>query len=143
MHLPLAYLLLNEENSDIIHEFDRENLNLNILTGLKALSRSSENQNLVIACTEINTVIPVFTQLGLDKSWNIDAIAESILLSNSVNIKALKYTEEEMRAQAEAEQAAQQAQQMQQMQSMGASQGAGQLAGQESAIDALQSARGI
>lgn len=141
MHLPLAYLLLNEENEAIIFDIDRENLKLNILTGLQALSRSSENQNLVIASSEINAVLPAFTGLGLSKKWNVDAIAESILVSNGVNIKALQYTEEEMMKMQEAEQQANMEQQMQaQMMGAQAEQG-GQLGGQESAVDALAAAR--
>lgn len=143
MHLPLAYLLLNEENSDIIYDIDRGNINLNILTGLQALSRSSENQNLVIAASEINAVVPAFTGLGLSKKWKIDAIAEFIMAANGVDIKALQYTEEEMiemaKAEAEAEEANQmQAQAMGQDPSMG-----GQLQGQESAVDALNASRGM
>ena len=141
MHLPLAYLLLNEENEAIIFDIDRENLKLNILTGLQALSRSSENQNLVIASSEINAVLPAFTGLGLSKKWNVDAIAESILVSNGVNIKALQYSEEEMMKMQEAEQQANLEQQMQ-AQVMGAqAEQGGQLGGQESAVDALAAAR--
>lgn len=141
MHLPLAYLLLNEENEAIIFDIDRENLKLNILTGLQALSRSSENQNLVIASSEINAVLPAFTGLGLSKKWNVDAIAESILVSNGVNIKALQYTEEEIMKMQEAEQQANMEQQMQ-AQAMGAqAELGGQLGGQESAVDALAAAR--
>ena len=139
MHLPLAYLLLNEEDESIIYEIDRENLKLNILTGLQALSRSSENQNLVIACSEMNAVIPTFTSLGLSSKWKIDAIAESILVSNGVNLKALQYTEEEMVAMQKQELEANAAQQMQ-AQAMG-QQGGQQLGGQESAVAALQDAR--
>lgn len=141
MHLPLAYLLLNEENEAIIFDIDRENLKLNILTGLQALSRSSENQNLVIASSEINAVLPAFTGLGLSKKWNVDAIAESILVSNGVNIKALQYTEDEMLKMQEAEEQANMEQQMQ-AQAMGAqAEQGGQLGGQESAVDALAAAR--
>lgn len=139
MHLPLAYLLLNEEDAEIIHDLDMANLSLNILTGLQALSRSSENQNLVVACSEINAVVPTFTGLGLSKKWKIDAIAESILVANGVNIVALQYTEEEMAAIAEKEaqlNAQQQMQTQMQAEPMG-----GQLTGQESAVDALNAAR--
>lgn len=134
MHLPLAYILLHEENSEIIYEFDAENLKLNILTGLQALSRSSENQNLVIASSEMNAVIPVFMQLGLDKIYNLEDVAESILQSNGVNTKNIKYTEEQLQANAKAAEEAAQAQQMQAQQMA-------QPANQESAVDALQNSR--
>lgn len=134
MHLPLAYILLHEENSEIIYEFDAENLKLNILTGLQALSRSSENQNLVIASSEMNAVIPVFMQLGLDKIYNLEIVAESILQSNGVNTKNIKYTKEQLEANAKAaeEAAAQQNMQAQQV---------AQQANQAEAVDALQNSR--
>ena len=134
MHLPLAYILLHEENSEIIYEFDTENLKLNILTGLQALSRSSENQNLVIASSEMNAVIPVFMQLGLDKIYNLETVAESILQSNGVNTKNIKYTKEQLEANAKAaeEAAAQQNMQAQQV---------AQQANQAEAVDALQNSR--
>lgn len=141
MHMPLAYLLLNEENEAIIYDIDRGNIKLNILTGLQALSRSSENQNLVIAASEINAVLPAFTSLGLSKKWNYDTIAEFILSANGVDIKALQYTEEEMMAMQEAEAEANAAQQ-QQVAAMG-QQAGGQLEGQESAVDALNASRGM
>lgn len=143
MHLPLAYLLLNEEDAAIIYEIDAKNLTLNILTGLQALSRSSENQSLVIAASEINAVLPAFTGLGLSEKWNIDAIAESIMTANGVNLKLLQYTEEELEARQQAAQqaAAQQEAQAAQTAMQGASPMGGQLSGQESAVAALGDAR--
>lgn len=135
MHLPLAYLLLDEENNTIIYELDAGNLKLNILTGLQALSRSSENQNLVIASSEMNAVLPVFMQLGLDKIYNLEVVAESILQSNGVNTKNIKFTEAQLKANAEAAQKAAEQQQMQQAQLTA------QPANQESAVDALQNSR--
>jgi hypothetical protein len=143
MHLPLAYLLLHEEEPTIINDIDRGNISLNILTGLQALSRSSENQNLVIAASEINAVVPAFTGLGLSKKWKLDSIAEFIMAANGVDITALQYTEEEMIQMQEAEAEASAASQMQ-AQAMGqGAGGGGQLAGQESAVDALNASRGM
>lgn len=139
LHLPLAYLLLNEENDQIIHDINRKNLKLSILTGLQALSRSSENQNLVIACSELNATIPAFTSLGLSKKWNIDAVAEMIFSANGVNFKTLQYTEEEMQQMAQAEAEAQQVSQMQAL----AAQGGTQLTTQDNAVDAVSAAQGI
>ena len=135
MHLPLAYLLLHEENELIINDIKRNNITLNILTGLQALSRSSESQALTIAASALNAIIPSFTNLGLSAKWNIDAIAEMVLNSHGVNVADLQYTEEEL-AQIQAQQKEQQAQE--QMQAATAGQGGGQLQGQESAVDAYQ-----
>lgn len=132
LHIPLAYLLLNEFSPDIMQSIRDEELTLRILTGIQALSRSSENQGLIVACTELNAVIPVIQQLG--RRFNMDAIADKVFLSNGVQIKEITYTEEEVRQMAEAEQAQNQEQQMQAMQQM---QQPSQLAGQESAISAI------
>lgn len=144
MHLPLAYLLLNEENEFIIHDINRQNLSLSILTGLQALSRSSESQALTIASSALNAILPAFTSLGLGAKWNIDAIAEMVLNSHGVNVTALQYTEEELLKIQQAQQQQAQAQQMQQMQAgMGGAGMGGQLQNQDSAVEALGMAQGI
>lgn len=133
LHLPLAYLLLNEVNPTIIEDFDRNNLKLDILTGVQALSRSAENQALVIASSEINAVVPAIVQLGLDKTYSVPRIVDSILVANGVNISKFKLTGEELQALAQAEQQ-QQAQLTMQAQ---------QLGGQESAVGAIQQAQNL
>lgn len=134
MHLPLAYLLLYEVKPNIMEAIDSQEIKLNILTGIQALSRSSENQGLVIACSELNAIIPTIAQLG--KRFNIDAIADKVFASNNVNIKDITYTEEQLQANARAEQEAMAQQQAQMTQGMPQ-----QLAGQESAIQAVQQAQ--
>lgn len=143
MHLPLAYLLLNEENELIIHDIKRQNLSLSILTGLQALSRSSESQALTIASSALNAIIPAFTGLGLSAKWNIDAIAEMVLNSHGVNVSALQYTEEELQQIQQAQQAEAQQQQAQQLQTGVAGALGGQLQNQDSAVEALGMAQGI
>ena len=135
LHLPLAYLLLYEVRPDIILALDAEEITLNILTGIQALSRSSENQGLLIACTELNAILPIVQQLG--KRFNMDAIADQVFLSNGVQIKEITYTEEQIRAMAQQEQEMNaQAQQAAMMQA-----NPQQLAGQGDAIQALQTAQ--
>ena len=134
MHLPLAYLLLYEVRPDIIAAIDAEEIKLNILTGILALSRSSENQGLLIACSELNAILPTIAQLG--KRFNIHAIADKVLLSNGVTVKDITYTEDEIRANAELEAEAANANAQAVAQAVPQ-----QLAGQESAVDALQAAQ--
>lgn len=134
MHIPLAYLLLNETQPNIMVAVDKGEVTLQILTGLQALSRSSENQALVVASSEINAVVPIFQNVS--KRFNIDKIVDQILLANNIDIEAITYTEDEMRViaqQEEAQAAQQQAQQLGQLQ-----QGAGQLG----AVQAAQTAAG-
>ncbi|CAL1776833.1 head-tail adaptor [Acinetobacter phage vB_AbaP_Tama] len=125
MHLPLAYLLLYEVRKDFIQAIDRQEIELNILTGLQALSRSSENQALLVAANEIATVAQVFSQVS--KRFNLDAIVDKILLSNGIDISEITYSEEEMRAKAMEEQRAAEAQRQQVIQQAGAQLGGNQL----------------
>ena len=117
LHLPLAHLLLNEVVPAVINEVTNGKLKLDIITGLQALSRSASNQALVLASQQIATVVQVFSKLG--KQYDINAIAEQILLSNGVDTKSiLKSPEQLQKEQAQEQQAnAQaQAQQLQQLQ---------------------------
>lgn len=135
LHLPLAYLLLNEVRSDIIAALEAKDIQLDILTGIQALSRNTENQGMIIACTELNSILPVVANLG--KRYNIQAIAEKVFLSNGVDIEEITYTEEELQAQQQQEMQAAQAQQM----AMAAGMQQQQLGTQDKAIDAIQNAQ--
>ena len=114
MHLPLAYLLLNESDPTIINAFDMNNIELNILTGLIALSRSSENQALMIAANQIAQAVPVFAQLG--KQYDLDKLVDGILLSNGIDPVTIKKSPEQLQQEAQAEEQAAMAQQQQVMQ---------------------------
>lgn len=137
LHLPLAYLLLYEVRPDIINAIDAEEISLDIVTGIQALSRSSENQGLLIACSELNAILPVISQLG--EAYNIGAIADKVFLSNGVALREIKYTPEQIQANAEARQQANQEAQMQAMTQMQPQ----QLSAQESAVSALQAAQSM
>lgn len=134
MHLPLAYLLLYEVRPDIISAIDAQEITLNILTGIMALSRSSENQGLLIACSELNAILPTIVQLG--KRFNINEIADRVLLANGVTVKDITYTEEQIKANAQLEADAANASAAATAQTVPQ-----QLAGQESAVSALQLSR--
>lgn len=117
LHLPLAYILLNEISPIIMTAFDRADIKLNILTGLIALSRASENQSLIIAANEIATVVQVFSQVS--KKYDIDKIVDGILLSNGIDPKSIQKTQQQLEAEASQEEQAFQAQQAQMMQAGG------------------------
>lgn len=134
MHMPLAYLLLHEVQPEVINAVERGEFKLDILTGLQALSRSSENQSLLVAASEINAIVPIMAQLS--KRFNPDKLIDSILRANGVNVDDYTYTEEEMKAMAAQED--QQAQQLA-MQQQALQQGAGQ----EQAVQAVQQSQGI
>ena len=133
LHIPLAYLLLNEVQPSFIHAVQQGEFRLEILTGLQALSRSSENQALVTATAEINAIVPVLQSF---KQFNLNKVVEGILRANGVNVEDISYTEEEMK-----EIAAQEAQQEQQLAAQ--QQAMMQGAGQEQAVQAVQQSQGI
>ena len=133
LHIPLAYLLLNEVQPSFIHAVQQGEFRLEILTGLQALSRSSENQALVTATAEINAIVPV---LQTFKQFNLNKVVEGILRANGVNVEDISYTEEEMQAIA-----AQEAQKEQQLAAQ--QQAMMQGAGQEQAVQAVQQSQGI
>lgn len=138
LHLPLAYLLLDEADNTIIEAFDLNHIKLEILTGLQALSRSTSNQSLVMAVSDLTAILPVFTQGGLGKEWNINKIAEGVFSSYGLTVADMKYTEKELLAIQQAEQQAQATQAMQ-AQAMG---GAG-ISGQDqlAAVQASQQSK--
>ena len=109
MHLPLAYILLNEVDPSIISAFDLNNIELNILTGLVALSRSSENQALMIAANQIAQAVPVFSQIS--KKYDIDKLVDGILLSNGIDPASIQKTVEQLQQEAAQEEQAAMAQQ--------------------------------
>ena len=84
MHMPLAYLLLHEVQPTVINAVERGEFKLDILTGLQALSRSSENQSLLVAASEINAIVPIMAQLS--KRFNPDKLIDSNLRANGVNV---------------------------------------------------------
>lgn len=134
MHIPLAYLLLNEVEPSFIHAVQKGEFRLEILTGLQALSRSAENQALVVAASEINAVLPIFQNM---KEFNLSKMVESIMRANGVNVDDYRYSEEELKAQ--------QAQEDQQAQALAAQQQAMMQGGiqQQQAVEAVQQSQGI
>lgn len=143
LHLPLAYILLNEDSPDIMEAFAQNEIELKIVTGIASLSRNTENQGLVVGCSELNTIAPLLSKL--DPRFNMFKIAERVFLANGVDFQSLLFTEEEMQAKAQEQQALAQEQQAEQMQmaGMGSPQGGiEQLGGQEQAVSALGMAQG-
>lgn len=133
LHMPLAYLLLNEIHPAIIQDIEAGAYELNILTGLQALSRSSANQALLVASSEINATVPVLTQVS--KRFDVEKIIDSILRSNGINVEDYTFTEEQIQARTDAEEQ-EQAQLAQQQAIM-------QGAGQQQAVQAVQQSQGI
>jgi hypothetical protein len=113
MHLPLAYLLLYEVDQSILTDFLSGTIEFNILTGLVALSKNSENQALLLAANQIATVVSVFAQMP---EYSVTKIVDGILLANGIDPSTLKKSQEEIQQEARVQEQNYQQQQQQLMQ---------------------------
>lgn len=103
---PLAYLCMWEASAS------SDNLMLGmlsrayrpaILTGIPALTRASETQNLLEATQEAAVVVPVLTQLS--NRFDTEKVIELIFNNKSVDLAAISKTPEQIKLEAEQKQA--------------------------------------
>ena len=108
LHLPLAYLLCYELDKDVGAAVAAGDINVQIITGVQALSRNAELQQWVQLTQELGLIIPTLKQVS--PRFNTDKIIERFMLGHGVSNEFL-YTPQEMQAILE-----QQQQQLQQTQ---------------------------
>lgn len=104
MQVPLANVILFEENPSYVQGLIDNEISIDILTGNAALGRSTDVNNLLQATASLAQAA---TLTQLDNTVNIQKIADMFFSAYGVDIADLRYTEEELRSK---EQAAQQAQ---------------------------------
>lgn len=142
LHLPLAYLLLNETDSSLVAAVMKGQLDINLIVGLQALSSSAENQALLIAVQQIAAATQTFGALNqLSLRYNIDTIVDKILTGNGIDPESLIYTPQQIQKIQDAKMAelqAQQAQQQQQLASQGVDIAQGSQQQQQQAINMAQ-----
>lgn len=99
---PLAYLALYEASSD------DENLLLgvttrlyrpSIMTGLPALTRNVETQNILRATQEAAAIVPALSQLS--QRFDTEKVVERIFANNSVNLAAISKSADQVAAEAQ------------------------------------------
>ena len=108
LHLPLAYLLCYELDKDVGAAVAAGDINVQIITGVQALSRNAELQQWVQLTQELGLIIPTLKQVS--PRFNVDKVIERFMLGHGVSNEFL-YTPQEMQAILE-----QQQQQLQQTQ---------------------------
>lgn len=102
LHLPLAYLLCYELDHGIGTDIAKGALEVQIITGVQALSRSSELQQWVALTQELGLIIPTLQQVS--PRFNVEKIIEQFMLGHGISREFL-YTEAEMAAIIEKQQA--------------------------------------
>lgn len=108
LHLPLAYLLCYELDKDVGAAVAAGDIDVQIITGVQALSRNAELQQWVSCTQELGLIIPTLKQVS--PRFNTDKIIERFMLGHGISNEFL-YTPQEMQAILE-----QQQQQLQQTQ---------------------------
>lgn len=93
LHLPLAYLLCSEIDTALGVELAKGALDVHIITGVQALSRSSELQQWVQLTQELGLIIPTLKQVS--PRFNTERIIERFMLGHGISREFL-YTEEQM-----------------------------------------------
>lgn len=93
LHLPLAYLLCYEIDADLGLQVAAGALDVQIITGMQALSRSSELQQWVQLTQELGLIVPTLKQVS--PRFNTEKIIERFMLAHGISREFL-YTEEEL-----------------------------------------------
>ena len=109
IQVPLAAVLLTEENPSALEGLVTGDLKLNIKAGIPALGRSSEVQNLALAVQESAAIVQPLIQI--DQRFDPAKLVDLIMAGRSVDVKALHLSEKQ---QLELKKAMQQQQQGQQ-----------------------------
>jgi hypothetical protein len=101
LHVPLAYLLCQEVDPKFILGVISKELQITVLTGVAALGRSTETQQLVAAIQELAAIIPVMKQLSA--RFDTEKVIDNVLLSHGLNLDDLMLSDEALKQQMEAQ----------------------------------------
>lgn len=107
IQIPLAHILMTEVSDTAMPGLITGEISPDVTAGIPALGRSSDVQNLLLAAQELSAVIPV-TQL--DKRINPQKVVDVVFAGRSIDTEALYFTEDEQRANQDAENSMQEAQ---------------------------------
>lgn len=127
-HQRLAYLLLVEEEPDILPVLQANEVRLDIMVGTAALNRSSQVDKLLEASLQVQQILPVLTQAS--QRFNADLVIDAIFAGYGIDRASMSYTKEELAQLAQQQQDAQ-AQQVQQASQLQAAANNPELAAQQ------------
>lgn len=93
LHIPLAHILCWEVDKQFINELLRNGLTLSVLTGVSALSRSTDVTKLIQAMQALSVILPV---AQATPRMDPDKILDMVLTGYGINTKDLYRTEEQL-----------------------------------------------
>jgi hypothetical protein len=94
LHLPLSALLTNDVDPVIVQGVLKGNLKIDVLTGVAALGRSSDVQNLLTAIQELAAIIPAMMQIS--PRFDTDSVINTVLLAHNVPLDSVLLDDEEL-----------------------------------------------
>lgn len=112
LQLQLSYLLLYEEDAEIMQVMDEGLGTVKITTGINALGRTTAIQNLIMAMQEGQAIVALAREI--DPRIDTAAVMDEVYKSYAIDTKLIKKSDEVLEQEAEAQQ--QQLQGEQQMQ---------------------------
>lgn len=111
LHLPLAYLLSWEVDPSLGVPIAEGGLQVNVITGIPALSRSADLQQWMMLGQELGNLVPVLQQVS--PRFNTEAIVDVFMQAHGLSSTNVMFTGEELQARLEQLQAQQEAAQHQ------------------------------
>jgi hypothetical protein len=104
IHLPLSYVLTHEVEPKLIGSLLNKNIKLKVLTGLAALGRAAEVNNLTQAVQILAAIVPAMKQISA--RFDTEAVVDRVMESFGLNTKDYFLTPEALQKQTDANQAA-------------------------------------
>lgn len=115
MHLPLAYLLTQEVDPMFITAVVAQEVDLEVVTGVNALGRATEVQQLFMAVQELAAIVPALKTISA--RFDTERIVDMVLQSHGVNLTDVMLSKQALeQQQAATSQALQQADPLAQVQ---------------------------
>lgn len=99
MHLPLAYLLAQEVDPYFITAVIAKEVELEVVTGVNALGRAAEIQQLYLAIQELAAIIPAMQQIT--PRFDTEKVIDAVLQSHGLVLEDIMLSEEELKARQE------------------------------------------
>lgn len=94
LHLPLSVLLSHDVDPLVVEGVLKGHLKIDVLTGVAALGRSSDVQNLLTAIQELAAIIPAMMQIS--PRFDTDTVINTVLLAHNVPLDSVLLDDEEL-----------------------------------------------
>lgn len=101
MQVPLAHILLQEQEDEMLAGLITGDVTLQIMAGVSALGRSSDVQSLMAASAVLGQILPILTQAS--KRIDPEKVVDLVFAGHSVDTSTLFKSEEQAAEEASAE----------------------------------------